>query len=149
MDSQGETEELKSILRNHYTRGQINLFIEAERQFGMNDIVEWMKYGVDADLSKVDLNRIRIISTPKSTAPAELKYYAAAPGPPTLKLKGIVWERGKPLAMINDQTFAVREEHRVRFGETNRLIRCLSIGKDSAKVRLMDSGKEQELLLDE
>ena len=149
MQSQGETDEIKSILRNHYTRGQIQLFIEAERRFGLNEIVDWMKSGVDSQLSKQDLNRVRMIDVPKPIATPVLKYYAAAPGPTALKLKGIVWAQGKPLAMINDQTFAIQEQHPVHVGQTKRMIRCLSIEKDSAKVRLLDSGREEELILDQ
>ena len=40
MDAEQESEQKKMILRNHYTRGQIDLFIEAERRYGLNDVVD-------------------------------------------------------------------------------------------------------------
>src|SRR5262249_1760233 len=67
MDSQHEEDQMKVILRNNYTRGQIDLFIAAERQFGFNDVVEWMKYGTDAALNSADLNRVRDIEPPAPT----------------------------------------------------------------------------------
>src|SRR5207302_3733959 len=59
MDSESEEDQKKMILRNAYTRGQIALFIEAEKQYGLNEVLDWMKFGVDALLHGDDLNRIR------------------------------------------------------------------------------------------
>jgi hypothetical protein len=76
--------------------------------------------------------------------------YPQAPRPAAfsdLKLKGILWSQGRPLALINDKTVAVQEEFRIRIGQTNEVLRCLSIGKDNVKVRVLSSGKEQELVL--
>src|SRR6185503_15079644 len=50
MDSENEEEQKQALLRNDYTHGQINLFVDAEKRFGFNEIVDWMKYGVDDEL---------------------------------------------------------------------------------------------------
>ena len=50
MDSQNEEVEKKRVLQNHYTRGQIDLFIEAEKRYGFDQVLDWMKYGVAAQL---------------------------------------------------------------------------------------------------
>ena len=42
MEAQNEAAQKKLILSNAYTRGQIHLFLEAERLYGFNDIVDWM-----------------------------------------------------------------------------------------------------------
>jgi hypothetical protein len=88
----------------------------------------------------------RVAGAPKATT-------AAAPvtvriGPAELKLKGILWSRNGPLALINNETLAVREERRVRIGQTNELIRCLAIDKETARILLLGSGKEMELSLE-
>ena len=40
MDSEGEDAQKQFILRNHYTRGQVQLFIAAEQQYGFGQILE-------------------------------------------------------------------------------------------------------------
>ena len=49
------------------------------------------------------------------------------------------------LALINDRTFEVNEEGKVRVGRTNLLIRCLAIRGDSVRIRVLGSGEELEL----
>src|SRR6266481_4104772 len=150
--SADEDEEQKAhIRRNRYTRGQIDLFIEADERYGFNDIVDWMKYGVDSALHGDDLNRVRNIEIPvvKPKKPAPSPVYARAPAPPSnsLVLKGITWNQNRPLAVINDRTFAPKEMGGVRLGQTNAVIRCLSIDKTSVRIQFVSSGEERELKL--
>jgi hypothetical protein len=151
MEAQGETEQKELLLRNHYTRGQLDLFIEAERRFGFNEVVDWMKYGADALVSKDDLYRIRILDVPEPEPARALAGKSSAPSRPVapahLALKGIIWVKGSPLALINDQTFAAQEQHNVRLGDTKELIRCLGITQDAVRVLIVRSGKMQELAL--
>jgi len=156
MDAQQESEQKKMILRNHYTRGQIDLFIEAEKRFGLNEIVDWMKYGTDSLLSKEDANRVRNVEMQTSAqgivkSPNFYPRAQAATGVTDtreLRLKGIQWWQGRALALINNRTMAVGEEFRFRTGETNEEVRCVFIGKDSVKVLFVKSGKEQQLFLE-
>lgn len=152
MSSEEDEEQKAHIRRNRYTRGQIDLFIQAEDRYGFNDIVDWMKYGVDSALHGDDLNRVRNVEIPsvkpkKSAIPSPI--YARAPTPPSnsLVLKGITWNQSRPLAVINDRTFAPKETGGIRLGQTNTVIRCLSIDKTSVRIQFVASGEEQELKL--
>ncbi len=158
MNSVGDDDDKKLILQNHYTRGQINAFIEAEDRFGFNEVVEWMKYGQDSVLHKEDLNRIRDVQiTRKSPSPATnvlaaIQTYALPPvsaGPAGFVVKGISIARNRPLAMINDVTFEIQEEATIRVSGTNVLVRCVAIRPGGARIRILPSGEERELLLAE
>ena len=150
MDSQHEEAAMKTIRANAYTRGQIDLFIEAEKRFGLNDILEWMKYGVDSLLHADDLNRVRNIELPPPpAAPISLlpSYKPSAPAPDVLMLRGISWTQHRPLAVINDRTFEAKEEGKVRIGKTNVTLRCLEIRTNSVIVQTQGSNEKLELFL--
>jgi hypothetical protein len=151
MDSLQEEGQKKLILLNAYTRGQVQLFIEAEQRFGFDDIADWMKSGADSRLAADDPSRVRKIeggrarpfvaqSFPTNTA-------EPPPVPATLLLKGIVWSKSRPTALINDRSFEAREEGKVRVGKENMKVRCLEIHEDWVRIQLVDSGQEQELRL--
>jgi hypothetical protein len=151
MEAQNEEKQKKLIQSNAYTRGQVHLFIEARNRFGFDDVLDWMKSGTDSRLLKDDLTRVRNLETVQRP-PASVKQVIytppeLAPAPEALILKGIVWSRNRPLALINDHGFEVREEGRVRLGKTNVVIRCLAISQDSVRIRVVNSGEEQELRL--
>ncbi len=150
MDSEGDEDEKKAILRNAYTRGQSKLFIEAEQTYGLNDILDWMKYGNDSQLHGDDLNRVRNITAPVRRSPipvlkepAVVRRPAAPAG--TIVLNGIVWDKARPLALINGRTFAPKEEGKVRVGDASVLIRCLDIQEDGVKITVGNSAQEREL----
>ena len=151
MESQNEEAQKKLILSNAYTRGQIHLFLEAERLYGFNDIVDWMKYGTDDRLVSDDLRRVRNVELPRTAArPATnspVANPAPSPVPNTLVLRGIYWAQERPAAMINNRTLGVNEEGKVRVGKTNLTIRCMAIRQDSVRIRIVSSGEEQELRL--
>lgn len=151
MDAQNEEAQKKQILANAYTRGQIHLFVAAEKRFGFSDVMDWMKFGADDRLHSDDLARIRSVEVPRPKAgplarmPAYSRPVTALPQ--TLMLKGITWAQNQPLALINDRMFAAEEQGNVRVGQTNLAIRCLAIEPDAVRIRLVLSGQEQELRL--
>ena len=151
MSAEEDEAEKAQIRRNRYTRGQIDLFIEADEKYGFNDIVDWMKYGADAALHGEDLNRVRNVEIPTSKPKKVIRptVYSArmVPRSSELVLKGITWTQNKPLAVINDRTFAPKEMGGIRLGQTNAVIRCLSIGKASVRIQFVQSGEERELAL--
>lgn len=152
MDSQHEEAQKTKMLRNAYTRGQIDLFIDAERRLGFNDVVDWIQYGEDEELSASDPNRIRRLAAaprPSTPAAAPLPVYRAAPvtAPSTLVLKAIFWDPVHPTAVVNDHTFGPNEQGKVKVGTTNVNVRCLSIRKDAVRIQLVDSAEEKELRL--
>ena len=152
MDSQNEEGQKKMILVNEYTRGQVHLFLDANTRYGLSDIVDWMKWGVDSRLSNDDASRIRNVQLPRtagespaSPAAAETAAPVQAAASDTLVLKGITWIPDRPEALINNRTFGVRDEAQIRLGSSNVTVRCLSIRQDSVRIRIVDSGEEQEL----
>jgi hypothetical protein len=111
-----------------------------------------MKYGMDSALHGDDLTRVRKVEipSPESKGPATtLPGYTRVPAGPSnaLMLKGITWNESKPLAVINDRTFAPKEMGGIRLGQTNAVIRCLSINKTSVRIKFVASGEERELTL--
>ena len=151
MNSEHEDAEAQAITRNNYTRGQIDLFIEAEKRYGVNEIIDWMRYGVDAQLDKDDLNRVRtVVMPPSGSKPsASMMAYIATPppAPDTLTLKGIFWSKTRPVALINGCSFGVKDEGKVPLGSTNVTIRCLAVRENSVLIQVVGSNEQQELRL--
>jgi hypothetical protein len=150
MDAQTEEGQKEVIKLNAYTRGQTELFIEAEQRYGFNDVLKWVKYGTDGRLSGDDLDRIRKVEMPQPPpllwAPAGATNPKAV-APETLTLKAIFWNQQQSLAIINDQTFGLHQQGDVRLGATNVTLRCLEIRKDRVRVQFVGTGLEQELAL--
>jgi hypothetical protein len=149
MDSQNEEVEKKRVLHNHYTRGQIDLFIETEKRYGFNQVLDWMKYGVAAQLEPGHVDALRDVKMPpaKSVASSPAIYSRTnKPAPAIIKLDGVLWG-SRPVAIINGRSFMANDLNPVKVGGTNVIIRCLGIQKTSVRIQNVDSGKEQELRL--
>ena len=151
MESQHNEAQQALILRNAYTRGQVHLFVEAESRYGINEVLEWMLYGADGRLAADNPGRIKKIQAPQHLAAvsAYASAYRAAPvpAPSALSLKAVFWDPARPLAVINDRTFGLQEEGKVRLLATNLTVRCLAIRQDAVRVRIANSGEELELFL--
>jgi hypothetical protein len=148
MDSLHEEDQKQKMLRNTYTRGQIDLFIKAEQDYGFNDILDWMRWGVNSRLKLADLRDVRNVEMPRANSGSFTNLFV--PGnrlpsePDTLVLRNISLQP-QPLALINDLTLAAGESGKVRVGGTNLLIQCLAITDRSVRVRIVGSGEEREL----
>lgn len=70
-----------------------------------------------------------------------------APGPATLELKGISGTADRPLALINNQTFAEGDEQDVSTPQGRVKVMCLDI--DGTTVRVKAQGQTRELMLRE
>jgi hypothetical protein len=162
MDAQQEEGQKKEILGNAYTRGQIHLFVETNNRFGLNDIVDWIKSGADKQLIAGSLDKVHDLETTSTAVNSSLTKPAApipspfalsvapqqpAVEPTTFVLKGISGLSTRQFALINNQTLAVGESGKVRLAGTNVLIKVLAIQNHSARIRIVDSGEEQELSL--
>jgi hypothetical protein len=152
MDSLGDETQKQAILQNRYTRGQIQLFVEAERTYGFNDVVDWMRFGGDRVLHGENLGRIHdLVPALKTRAPATLAaarstgVYQVKPEATDLELKGITWSPARPMAVINGRSFEVNELGQVRVAGTNLAVQCLAIARDSVRVKLISSGQERQL----
>jgi hypothetical protein len=154
MDSQNEEVEKKRVLQNHYTRGQIDLFIEAEQRYGFDEVLDWMKYGVAPKLEAGHVDELRDVRMPPANpvagSPAIFSGMKPAskpaPAPATLKLGGILWGN-PPAAIINGRSFLVHDLEKVPLGNTNVMVRCLEIREKSVRIQNLGSGNEQELSL--
>jgi len=153
MESHGEKAESGVIRSNAYTRGQILLFIDAELRFGFNDIVDWMKFGVDAKLDAAALNRVREVEMSSSTNAVSSAAAVPVPSPVSIipladvTLQGITWSPTHPTALINGRTFSVNETGKVPVGSTNVLVRCMAIRADAVVVRVGEVGGLRTLKL--
>lgn len=155
MDSQGEEGEKQRVLKNSYTRGQVQLFIAAEQQYGFEDVLDWMRFGVTSRLTDGHLDEINDVEMPSSnpqnvTAPtipvAAARPATSAAAPTELKLGGIIYGNS-PSAVINGQLFFSNDVNQVMLGRTNVVIRCQTIQPDRVKILNLASGQEQELVL--
>jgi hypothetical protein len=151
VDSKGEEQEKKRVLANAYTRGQVNLFIEAEQQYGFDEILDWMQYGVAGRLEEGHLDEVRNVKMPASgnmPRPAAFTPRASLPptAPATLQLQGIMWG-SMPSAIINGHPFFAGDEASVRVGQAKALIRCITIGKTTVRIKNAETGQVQDLSL--
>ena len=150
VDSVNDEAQKRLILRNAYTRGQIDLFVAAQRSYGFNEILDWMQFGVDDRLSEAEPGRIRKIDPAPRIAPAVSLGVPAPPKPrfsEVLALKAIFWNPKHPTAVINDHAFNLNEEAHVHLGTSNVLVRCLSITADSVRLRVVGADRDQTLRL--
>jgi hypothetical protein len=151
------TREMQSLRKNGYSRGQIDLFIEAEQSHGLYAILEWMKRGVDERLLGDDLDRIRRLEigspsdggrlTPRAVSATltPLPQPMLTPVPEVLTLRGISGTGSNRLALINDRAFRPGESGLVRVSDSNVTLRCLAIQTDSVQIQVGDSDPPQEL----
>jgi len=158
MDKRGEERQKKVILRNLYTRGQVQLFIEAEKRYGLNDILDWMRSGEATNLIAGQLQEIRNLKTepaaiPTVTPPITMTLDESTNNPVTtipqterneIRLDGILWIQ-KPSAIINGRTFLVGQTRKIPLGADKIAIRCLAIEKNSARILRTDTNEEMRL----
>jgi hypothetical protein len=126
-----------NILANHYTRGQIHLFIAAHQQYGLQDIVDWMKAGDDRLLLRSDLSRVRRLADRPALAPVPKVAPTVTTNPPVavvppklpekLVLQGIVWSKTQPMATISGRNFDVNQELVLQLRDGPITVRCLEI----------------------
>jgi len=149
MRDKNETVQMADARANRYTRGQLDLFIEAEQKFGFSDVLDWVRQGDSNRLKEGEIWRIRDMKVWKNTnQPPPVPTYAslpAAPLPDRLILKSISLGGKAPTALINQCTLGVGETGKVKLAGTNLVIRCKEIKTDSVLVEVVGSDKSQEL----
>jgi DNA-directed RNA polymerase subunit N (RpoN/RPB10) len=153
MESHKETFEMSTIRSNDYTKGQFEAVLEAENQYGINTVLEWIGSGEDGNLDLANLDRVRVVNIPKATPagtaalPAPVIPVVHAAAPEKLLLKGISGTSAHPFALINDSTFEAMEKGKVRLGQTSITLRCLEIRANSVVIQIEGSNEKQELFL--
>ncbi len=149
MDALNLPFEKVMIEGNPYSVGQQFNMIEAEKQYGLYKIVEWMKNGVDETISAGDLDRIRVVETPAENAvatPVKIVAFQTSV-PDVLTLKGISGAGIRRIVLINNQTLEKNESAIVRVGSTNVTVRCLEIRERSTVIKVQETGEERELFI--
>ncbi len=156
MDFQNQNGQKKFTLLNHYTRGQVDLFIAAEQHYGFDQILDWMQYGVSAELRAGHLEEIRDVKMPpppltaKPDTQPDVRVSAAMPAsvvdsvPKTIKLQGVLWAR-PPVAIINRQTVHAGDRFTVKINGFETTICCLEIRKDLVRLEKVISGEKINL----
>ncbi|MBI3416080.1 MAG: hypothetical protein HY043_12345 [Verrucomicrobia bacterium] len=136
MASRGVSNQLEKIRSNPYTHGRIETLLEADAQFGLSTVLEWVKSGADTTLDARKLAGFRTdaIISALHTAPAP-----APPVPATLVLRGILRSGKQRLALINDRSFATNEEAAIRIGPQEWIVRCREIRDDAVVVSVNGS----------
>lgn len=151
MEQLGHSQEMQVIRANLYTRGQIELFINADNTYGFYTVMEWILAGRDPVLSSTDPDQVRRRrerrQPPVSREPAPVLRQGPAAVPDTLTLVGISGAAGRRLALINDATLGEGESRKVRVGATNVQVRCLQIGPESVVLQVGGAEERQELRL--
>jgi hypothetical protein len=151
MDSLHDEVQKAMLLRNGYTRGQIDLFVDAANRFGFNDVVDWVRYGTESALSRDEpfrIHNLQDVPRPhRDSTNATAFAVRASPAPSTLLLKAVFWSENHPLALINDHTFGPGEKAKLRLGTTNILVECTAIRPDAVKIKVNGTDREEELLL--
>jgi hypothetical protein len=149
-DSLGDEREKALLLENAYTRGQVHLFIAATAQFGINDVLDWMRFGMDARLVESELARVRNVqpapTTIKESPSLNIVGAEPQPVPEKLLLKAILWDAKRPTALINNCTLGCGEQAVVKVGTKTVTVRCLAIRTNSVRIQL-DGSLEEELAL--
>jgi hypothetical protein len=151
--------EKSSIRENPYTAGQLEAFLAAENRHGFNAVLDWVQSGEAAKLDATDPDGVRSLRGQESGiaalpaagggVPIYYSYASPPPLPEKLSLKNVSGLPGRRLAIINDRTFAVKEEAVMKLATTNVLIRCLEIRTRSVLIQFEETGEKQELFLPE
>jgi hypothetical protein len=155
MDSLGEKAEIRQILANNYTQGQIQLFIGADRDYDFLRVMDWVQYGEDLQLYAMEPDRVRRLDPALRLAsggpPAPALFPPAALGPAplpeSLTLNGLLGRDKNRLAVINDCTLAAGEAGRVRLRSGEVRIRCLEARTNSVLVQVEGEESPRELVL--
>jgi len=130
---------------------QVDLFLQADQQYGFYLILQWIKFGSEPELSRGDLDRIRQARdgqprSPQSETPQPIKY-APTPVPDTLELRTILGSGARRIALVNDRNFSVNESGKVRVGKTNCVVHCIEIRTKSVLIQVEGEKETQELFL--
>jgi len=147
MSERREEVEKKVILANAYTRGQVNAFVQAENELQFNRVIQWLKTGVDEQLTEANPRQVLVVKSEPPPVMWPPPNAVSTAVPETLLLKGISGTPSRRFALINDATLAKNEEARVRVGSSNVVLRCLEIRPRSVLVQLRGGHKPFELVL--
>jgi hypothetical protein len=150
-----EPYETKVLLESDYSRGQLQAFIAAEKEHGFYHVMQWVKHGLDPEVDAESLERILVLrerapadsGSVVTSTPFEFSPPAPRAAPTNLVLKGLAGPKSRRFAMINDGTFQLNEQGKVRLGDSNVVVRCLQILDDTVVVQVAGEAETRTLRL--
>jgi len=144
------------IASNAYTRGQFALFRAASESYTLQPVIDWIKFGQEAELDAADIDMVRRAEPPprqpprnyvRYVTPEEAARWAAASNPDEFELKAIVGTSGRRTALINGRAFLAGETGKVRKGTEWVAIKCVEITADGATMEVLTTGEVNRLRL--
>lgn len=148
----GLKSEMARIEESTYTRGQVNAFLAAEKEYSFYKLVRWITDGVDSWIDGDKLQRVLVWrdGSQEAEEPAATVNWVQAKAPPApqkLLLKGLSGAGARRFALINDATLGMGEEGKVRIGASNVIVRCISIQDNSVRVQVRGENSPRTLQL--
>ncbi len=153
---------MRQIAENKYTRGQFELFRQAQEAYNLTTVINWLQHGTEPLLPGHDLDVVRRAQK-KSKASPQLWVAKARDveperaggdetrpaGDEELRLKAVMGSEKRRTALINNRSFETGETGKLALAGTQREVRCLEIGADFARIEFTDGGGEKTLRLGE
>ena len=138
MEARGQKDQLKRILENPYTHGEIRRLVEIEKQRGIGFILNWVKNGTTHNLAEA-------AAAPPAKAASGTN---ALPQPPAqLRFTGLSVIGKDEQAIINGVGFAPGDQRRVTLRDRTVLVRCCEIRADEVILQINDGADLVKLKL--
>ena len=125
MEARSQPEQMKRILANPYTHGEIKILVALEQERGIGTILNWVKNGTTATLEAES----SALAAPVRK-PAMAFTNVPPPLPAALKLDGVLLEGRSRRAIISGVSFAEGEAQRVKLKNRTVNVRCREIDSD-------------------
>jgi hypothetical protein len=146
--------EMKVLLESTYSQGQLQAFVAAEKEHSFYRVMQWVKSGIEPEVDTRHLERILQLREPANEEPEPAFAFAnVSPAPPrpaltNLVLKGLSGSKARRFALINDGTFALNEQGKVRLGTSNVVITCKEIRDDAVVIHVTGESAPRILALE-
>ena len=118
----GNSDLQKDILANPYTKGMITNLVAFEAQYGMADVLTWVKKGTGEKLS---MEGVTLASEPAPVVKTEF--------PSGITLSGLM---GSRIAVVSGVMIKKGERRKIQLKEKAVSVRCLEINKDNVVVQI-------------
>lgn len=131
--------QVQAIMENTYTEGRIKNAAEFYKVHGLNRVLDWVIDGKGATFNEQDF-QVAYNSTASTVTwqPTGTPYRAEFG---RLQLKGIIGNKEKMVALINDKTFVKGEERKMDVAGKKQLVKVLEINDDAVLIQV-DGGKD-------
>ena len=151
---------MRQIAANKYTRGQFELFRQAQETYNLLTVIDWLKYGPETRLTAEDLDMVRRAQQPAQAPPrlwvARARSVDSVPtggeaprneAEDELRLKAVMGSDKRRTALINHRSLQAGETAKLTVAGTQREIRCLEIGPDFVRIEFLDDAEQRTLRL--